>query len=103
MFEQGNVDWDKPKQFMQILNLKKIHAVNLLQIVHRSIRLKSISATSLECKSNDWFLRSMSSTTLGGNELKSKFLTKFFTTQLTFTCTKSTIETLKEGVKYVQS
>ena len=27
----------------------------------------------------------------------------FFTTQLTFICSKSTIETLEKGVKYVQS
>ena len=78
MFEQVNADWDKPKQFMQIINLKRFHAVNLLYFVNRNIRLKDISATSLECKSNDWFLCSVSNTTLGGNELKSMFFTKFF-------------------------
>ena len=33
----------------------------------------------------------------------SEILTKITITQLTFTCSNSTIETLEKGVKYVQS
>ena len=32
-----------------------------------------------------------------------KFIKSLFSTQQTFTCTKSTIETIEKGVKYVQS
>ena len=32
-----------------------------------------------------------------------EIMVKYFTTQLTFTCSKSTIETLEKSVKYVQS
>ena len=105
MFEQVNADWDKPKQFMQIINLKRFHAVNLPHFVKRNIRLKGISATSLECKSNDWFLFCVKYNT-GRKWVKINVLYKNFLdiftrliyvpTQLTFTCTKSTIQTLKK-------
>ena len=66
---------------------------------------KETSHFDLQCKSNDWFLCEMQH--LAEIDLsnlnRKQFMLLIYksSTQLTYTCLKSTIETLEKGVKYV--
>ena len=80
----------KPKQFMQIINLKRFHAVNLLS-VPLLWSANQMTGFCVLCQIQHWVEMSYLQSFL---DIFTRLI--YVPTQLTVTCTKATIETLKK-------